>query len=165
MNPQIFTNGRVNIIDNQHTQPYPLHEHKDNKVNDYHEALTGNQYNTVLSRAYFSKENIVIIHNGIRAGVYNKSGGNYVIGQQDENNIKIIMRGVFLDYVRHLPNVTEEILFLNNIVVDQCVHNIYNEAKAYMRYKQDVSTLAIPLDKPVSDHLKGSKQLELKPWF
>ena len=36
----------------------------------YSDALTGDQVNTPLSMAFFCKENIQILQNGIRAGVY-----------------------------------------------------------------------------------------------
>lgn len=161
-------NGRIDILSNNIPTPsYTMTEqsNSDNNPTSYDDALTGTYTNSVLSRAFFSKENIQIIHNGIRAGVYNKSNGRYVIGTQSIDNIKIIMRSTYLEYARHKQNITEEIKELNSIVLDYCIHNAYNEATSYLQYKKDVSTMAVPLNKPESTYVKGSKQLQTNPWI
>ena len=48
--------------------------------------------NSGISDLYFSKENIQIIQNGLRAGVYKKSNGSYVIDEQNHDELMIIMR-------------------------------------------------------------------------
>lgn len=153
-------NGRIDILDvvrdSNYTEP---------EITSYHEALTGDTYNSPLSRAFFSAENIQIIHNGIRAGVYVLSNNNYIIGNQDINTIKIIMRGVYMKYVRHIPDVRKEIEYLNSIVLDYCIHNVYNEIGGYLKYKKDASTLAVPMNKPETTNSKGENQLEFKKWF
>ena len=69
---------------------------------------------TILSRAYFCDKNIQIIHNAIRATVYKNSNNNYLIGQQNEDTLKIIMRSIFLQYSRNDPNnITQQISKLN----------------------------------------------------
>lgn len=155
-------NGRINIMNNTNT-PY---EHDEYDNTSYKEALLGDKMDTVLSTAFFSKENIEIIQNGIRVGVYNKSGGKYIINKQDVTNIKIIMRGIFLDHARYVPNqITEEIKYLNKVVLDECVHKIFSEVIAYLKYKKDVSTLPEPIGRPQVDPNKDHKQLELtKPY-
>ena len=144
--------------------PYEQHGYDNTS---YNEALIGEKMDTVLSNAFFSKENIEIIQNGIRVGVYNKSGGKYIISKQDVTNIKIIMRGIFLEHVRYVPNqITEEIKYLNSIVLDECVHKIFSEVIAHMKYKRDVSTLPELMERPQMDPNKDHKQLELtKPYY
>ena len=107
-----------------------------------------------------------IIQNGIRAGVFKMSNGRYSVGPQDETNLQIIMRSTFLQNARNNPNnITEQINELNNLVLKYCVPNVFNEATAYIKYKNDVSTLAVPNSRPAFVSVKGDKQLELKPWF
>ena len=152
-------NGRVNIMGETNV---PYEGEYDNT--GYNEALIGEKMSTVLSRAFFSKENIEIIQNGIKAGVYRKSGGKYIVGKQDVANIKIIMRGIFLDHAKHVPNqITEEVKYLNTLVLDECIHNVYSSATSYMKYKRDVSTLPTPMERPQMDPHKDHKQLELTP--
>ena len=102
-----------------------------------------------------SKENIEIIQNGIRAGVYNLSKGSYIIAPQSEDNIKIIMRSVYLDNCSNLPNnITNQIQELNDIVLEYCIPKVYGEAKGYLTYLHDVSNLAIPIQRPTSSAYK-----------
>ena len=51
----------------------------------------------LCSAAFFSKENIQIIQNAIKAGVYKLSNGNFVVGNQNEDTLKIIMRSIYLE--------------------------------------------------------------------
>ena len=115
--------------------------------------------------AFFSEHNIRIIQNGIRAGVYHRSNGQYVIGAQDCDSLKIVMRSVFLQYSANQPNnITQQIAQLNKIVLEYCIQQVYSEAQGYMQYMNDVSTLVVPISHPVSVS-KNDRQLELKSWF
>ena len=94
--------------------------------------------------------NIDILQNGIRAGVYNRSNGNYLIGTQNCDELKIIMRSIFLQNAKNVStNIPEQITALNKIVLDYAIHQVYGEAEGYMKYKRDASTLAMPLEPPV----------------
>jgi hypothetical protein len=132
---------------------------------DFRGAMTGNWYNTLLSDAFFSDKNMQIIQNGIRAGVYKMSNGQYIIGEQNPNELKIIMRSVFLQYSKNLPNnIKEQITTLNNLVLDYAIKQVYGEAVGYMKYKYDTSTMYEPISRPVLSKT-NDKQLILKKWF
>ena len=48
--------------------------------------------------------------------MYNRSNGQYVIGSQDCDSLKIVMRSVFLQYSANQPgNITQQITDLNKI--------------------------------------------------
>ena len=118
-----------------------------------------------LSDAFFSQQNIQIIQNGIRAGIYHKSNGQYTIGPQDCDSLKIVMRSVFLQHsANQLNNITQQISELNKIVLDYCIQQVYSEAQGYMKYIDDVSTLVVPIAHPVMAS-QNDRQLELKSWF
>lgn len=160
------SNGRVDILSPNTNVLFSM---KDRIVvdsqNDFRGAMTGNWYNTQLSDAFFSAKNIQIIQNGIRAGVYKMSNGQYVIGEQNPNELKIIMRSVFLQYSKNLPNnITEQIASLNNLVLDYAVRQVYGEAVGYMKYKYDTSNMYEPISRPVLSKT-NDKQLVLKKWF
>ena len=72
-------NGRVNIEQPSTDVLFNLKDKIAVKSSDYRDALTGTIVKTNLSNAYFSKENVDIIQNGIRAGVYNLSKGSYIL--------------------------------------------------------------------------------------
>jgi hypothetical protein len=59
--------------------------------------------------------------------------------------------------------VSRFIKTLNQMVLNYCIPQIYGEAQGYIKYKNDVSTLAVPIDRPVSTYTNNS--LELKKWF
>jgi hypothetical protein len=127
--------------------------------------MTGNWNDTPLSVAYFSARNIQILQNGIRSGVYNKSNGQYVVGEQNCDELKIIMRSVFLQHSKNLAiDIPGQIQLLNDFVLNYAVNQVYGEADGYMKYKRDASTLVVPLSTPILSY-SNDKQLELKHWF
>ena len=135
------------------------------KPKSFYDALTGSWDDSPLSRAYFSAENQQILQNGIRAGVYNMSGGRYSIAQQSYEELKIIMRAIFLQETTNTPgNLTSQIQRLNTLVLNYVVPKVFNEAKGYLVYIRDASTLVVPLSAPVSS-VSYDKTLELKPFF
>ena len=120
---------------------------------------------TQLSSIYFSRENIQILQNGIRAGVYHKSNGQYTIGPQDCDSLKIIMRSVFLqNSSNQINNIQEQIEELNKMVLNFCIQQVYSEAQGYMKYIDDASTLVVPIAHPVMAD-NSDRELVLKPWF
>ena len=113
---------------------------------------------------FFSAENVQIIQNAIKAGVYSRSNSQYVIGNQDEDTLKIIMRSTFLQYSSNQPiNITSQIESLNSLVIGYAVPQILSEAEGYIKYKKDVSTLAVPHARPKSTY--HSNTLFFKGFF
>ena len=160
------TNGRVNILGPTMNQ-FSLFDKIPTKSDSstFHDAMTGNFQDSTLSIAFFSKENMQIIQNAIRAGVYEMSNQQYVIDSQNCDTLKIIMRSVFLQSSTNLPNrIAEQIQSLNDLVVKYCIKQIYSEAQSYINYKRDVSTMYTPIDRPTQPDY-NNKTLELKPWF
>jgi len=136
-----------------------------NDTSSFRDALKGNLDDTPLSLAFFSGKNIQIIQNAIRAGVYNKSNGMYLISPQDPDVIKTIMRSMYLQgSINALSNYTEQIIGLNKLVVDYAVNQIYGEVDGYMKYKRDASNMYTLIPYPTMATTKA-KTLELKKWF
>jgi hypothetical protein len=162
----INSNGRINLLSQDTNTLFSLTDRIPiSRTADYSEAMTGNWTDTLLSTTYFSSKNIKIIQNGIRIGVFQRSNGQYLIGEQNEDELKIIMRGVFLQDSLNLPNnIKEQVENLNKIVLNYAIPQIYGEAQGYMKYKYDVSTLAVPMEHPIMSKT-NNKQLELKKWF
>jgi hypothetical protein len=159
-------NGRVNIKTPNSSKLFDLYDKiPANQCVTFRNATQGLWNDTPLSLAFFSYENIKILQNGLRAGVYKRSNGQYLIGEQDCDSLKIIMRSVFLQHSSNLPiNISEQINELNKIVLDYCIQQVYSEAQGYMKYVDDVSTLVVPIAHPVQAS-NTDRQLELKSWF
>jgi hypothetical protein len=120
-----------------------------NKSTEFREALTGTLEENDFSKAYFSAENVQIIQNGIRAGVYERSGNKFTVAPQNIDQLKIIMRSYFLKFADiGTTRIREEIASLNARVLNYCVNEVYSAALSYRKYIDDISTLPVPLDKP-----------------
>jgi len=136
-----------------------------NQVTTVRNPLKGVWDENKLSKVFFSKENISIIQNGIRAGVYRMSRGKYLIDNQDSDQLLIIMRSTFIENSQNLPNnITDQVENLNNIIINYCSERVYNEAKGYLRYLKDASTIAPPLTYPTMTENK-KHQLIFKSFF
>ena len=157
-------NGRVNIVTPDTKTQFALYDKIPVKVDAFTDALNGNIYNTVLSDAFFSKANIQMLQNQIRHAIYNVSNGQFTIGEQDNDTLKVIMRAIYLQNSLNLKcNIKAQIQSLNQLVLNYCVPQIYGEVKGYVKFKEDISTLATPMARPaMTSH---SKQLIMKPWF
>jgi hypothetical protein len=171
MNTYKTSNGRVDII-NKTQGPdlsrlfaiydkIPAHQ-----CSTFREPTLGQWDETSLSKAYFSKENIQIIQNGIRAGVWKKSNKQYTVGSQDCDTLKVIMRSVFLQHsANQEQNISGQILELNKIVLDYCIFHVYSEAQGYVKYLNDVSSLAVPLAPPIMESQRDKNNYLMPNWF
>jgi hypothetical protein len=137
-----------------------------NQCVSFREPTLGQWDETPLSKAYFSQNNIQIIQNGIRAGVYKKSNSQYTVAPQDCESLKIIMRSIFLQHATNQPKqISQQIAELNQIVLEYCIFHVYSEAQGYMKYLTDVSTLAVPLAAPVMASQNDKRNYRMPTWF
>jgi hypothetical protein len=162
----LSTNGRVNILQPKTPDLFQMYDKIPvNQIATYRNPTEGLWNNTELSDMFFSSKNIRIIQNGMRAGVAKRSNGKYIISDQDEDTLKIIMRSVFLQNSKNLPNDVEgQVYQLNKIVWDYTIPQLYGEAQGYMKYLEDASTMYKPIPPPILSS-NNDKELVLKPWF
>lgn len=161
-----INNGRVDIKSPDTSNLFSMFDKiPANQCASFRNPTEGLWDETYLSKAFFSQQNIQIIQNGIRSGVYNKSNGQYLIGLQDCDPLKIIMRSIYLQYSANQPNnLTQQIEELNKIVLNYCIQQVYGEAQGYLKYIDDASTLVVPIAHPVMAN-NTDRTLELKTWF
>ena len=161
-----YSNGRVDIKSPNTSVLFNMYDKiSANQCSTFRNPTLGLWNETQLSTCFFSKENIQIIQNGIRAGVYKKSNNQYLVGQQDCDSLKIIMRSIFLQYAANKKNnITSQIEELNRMVLNYCIESVYGEAQGYIKYLYDASTLVVPISHPVMAN-NSDKELVLKPWF
>jgi hypothetical protein len=157
-------NGRINLLDApNHMALFDRTANRQAKT--FHDAMQGTWEETPLSCSFFCGANQQIIQNGIRAAVYRMSKNQYVISEQPYDTLQIIMRGIFLQEAKNIPgNYTSQIEELNRKVVAYVAPKVFGEAKGYLTYLKDASTLAVPIATPVSS-VAYDKTLELKPFF
>jgi len=160
------SNGRVDIKSPNTQNLFNLYDKiPAHQCTTFRSPLEGIWENSVLSELYFSRENLEIIQNAIRRGIYDKTNGKYIIDNQDCDALKTIMRGIYLEHSANLPyNITQQIEELDKMVINFCIQQIYSELRGYVQYLHDASTLVVPIAPPIFSKI-SDKQLELKPWF
>jgi len=164
--PQLSSNGRVDIKTPRTQDLFQMYDKIPvNQCATFRNPTEGLWNNTLLSESFFSSRNICAIQNGIRAGVSERSNGQFIIGNQDEDTLKIIMRSIFLQHAANQPtNIKEQVKQLNKIVWDYSIPQVYGEAQGYRQYIKDASTMYTPIAHPIMTD-NNDKELILKPWF
>ena len=159
-------NGRVDIKSPNTSALFEMYDKiPANQCVTFRNPTEGLWTDTNLSQTFFSQQNIQILQNGIRAGVYHRSNGQYTIGPQDCDSLKIVMRSVYLQNAANQPNnITQQVVELNKIVLNFCIQQVYSEAQGYMKYIDDASTLVVPIAHPVMAD-NTDRELEFKTWF
>ena len=153
-------NGRV-IDLNRGIEPIPMFAN-DNNNNDNFKfiALQGIQESSPLSMLFFSKQNMDILQLHIRYEVWKRSNKVYIISNQSETELEIIMRAFYLQHSRNMNNrLVIQIKQLNQMIVEWVVPQILSEIKQYYGYLEDVQRLALPVELPQNVSSKGTKLL------
>jgi hypothetical protein len=162
--PTSIRNGRVDILNNIKGSSKMVKESilSENNVNSISQSLT----NTQLSLNFFSKENINKIQNLIRKTVYYRSNYTHIISAQNEQELLIIMRSMYLQYGKNLDyDIDKQTNVLNNMTIDWAVINILSNIDQYISYKKTCSTLPMPLERAQLSSQKGTKSLEITKAF
>ena len=74
------------------------------------------------------------------------------------------MRGIYLQHALHKDDhIKEQVETLNQLVLDYCVPQLYSELMSYIKYKHDITTLAVPLRNPI--YYSSDKTIELNRFF
>jgi hypothetical protein len=108
----------------------------------------------------------VIVQNKIRREVYDRSKGEFLVDAQSADELMIVMRSMYLQYGKNLPDhISEQITELNQIVADWCVPKILAEASMHRSYLRDIQQLPVPMSHPVLLTKAGSKSEEFRGFF
>lgn len=131
------------------------------------DMLRGNWEKNALSDSFFSSRNVDAIQNAIRKEVHARSGSKgYVIDNQSVDELKIIMRSLYLQYARNSPHdISGQVAELNTRVVDWCVPNILSAVDHYQYYLQDIQSMPVPLARSVHMSRAGTKSVPLGPFM
>lgn len=142
--------------------PYPLFQEDKLRPTTVRKQATGGltvECN-LLNQLFLSPENIENLQQRIRYEVYKASDKQHIIGRQDETELVIIMRSIYLTYGRNLPtNIKQQIQDLNDLVVQDCIPKILSGIAGEQRYLYDASSNPMPLSHPQSMSGKGMKIL------
>tara|TARA_B110000259_G_scaffold153644_2_gene173951 strand:- start:2810 stop:3265 length:456 start_codon:yes stop_codon:yes gene_type:complete len=124
------------------------------------DATKGFMSKNCLNDLFFGNTNMEALQIGIKNMVANTTNGKEIISKQNEIELKIIMRSIYLQYGKNLEdNIVEQVRDLNKKVLDYCVPKILSEIEQYNIYVRDASNLYTPIQNSVNVSNKGSKTL------
>jgi len=162
----ILLNGRVDLISNMPKFNIPQYQNIQSKNDTFtREATLGQITRNSVSDLVFSYKNIEALQEVIRYRVYVESSGQFTIDRQSDNELKTIMRSIYLQYGIGNNDCIGQVRKLNARVLEWIVPEVLNNLLQYERYKQDVSTLPMPLDRSPLATMKGTRSLEFKTFM
>ena len=106
-----------------------------------------------LGKTYFSKQNIQIIQNNIRYGVFTKSKNQFNSPEQPIEILMPVMEKVFYKYT--LKNITipidisNHIFMLNSHVIQQLIPVSYQNMLHRQQYLKKLNTKWVPNELPI----------------
>jgi len=157
-----FQNGRVIGVSNvKGGNQFKMFTQNNNNCNNAKETiLYGTLTRSKLSDAFFSKKNMENLQDNLRYRVYVASGGEYQIGKQNNTDLTIIMRAIYLQYAKHLPtNITGQIRELNRQVIEFALPKVMSEVKQYIHYVRQLETLPAQIPLPINVSSSGTRTL------
>ena len=108
-----------------------------------------------LEKTFFSKENINTINKMLILNVYNKTNNQFLICNQSESKLIIVMRYIFIEYSKNLLfKIKEQVEELNNLTVNEITPHIISNAEQKIGYLKDIYTQPIGPPLPISTNFK-----------
>jgi hypothetical protein len=130
------------------------------------DMLRGNWDKNPVAERFFTASNASLIQATIRKEVLARSGPKrYAIDDQSIDELKMIMRGLYLQYAKNNPtNIDGQVNELNNLVIEWCVPRILSEIDHYYYYLKDISHMPVPLTQPMNMSSAGTRSLPMQPF-
>jgi len=150
-------NGRI-TLDSMNANDYSFADNTLKPI--YKSQIISGITPTPLYKKFFSSSNMVFLQTTIIDNV--KTQTAHTITKQDETNLIVIMRSIYLQYIKNTDDFQTELNTMNSYVIKYCVNNIINNINHYLYYLQDISKLPRPLEHPKymrPDGLKNYKDV------
>lgn len=124
------------------------------------DATKGFMSKNCLNDLFFGNTNMEALQMGMRNMVANATDGKEIISKQNEIELKVIMRSIYLQYGKNQnTNLQGQIRELNKHVLKYCVENIHSNLKQYNGYISDITKERDVMEMPQFVHTKGDKTL------
>ena len=144
-------NGRVDISGKPKKGDYiPLYKSDQNPIkNINNQYLTPTYEETREQRLFFSKENIENLQKLLKYHVWVQSGKKHVIGNQDIDQLLVIMKSMYLQFgTNNAADAIKQVKRLNAFVLEYSVPNILSNIEMNTTYKKAVSSIPQPMELP-----------------
>jgi len=151
-----FTNNNYESFYKMYQQP--KNEENYDKARYATKSLFEKNHITIV---FFSDENIKRIQRKIKEEIFIKTKGQYTLDEdQDESDLMIAMRAVYLDKCKNLPGETiRQVKLLNKQTVDYILPDMITNIKQYFGYIKDINQPLIPMMRPMNVNNAGRKLL------
>jgi hypothetical protein len=138
-----------------------LQEHRKNYTNMASTALKGIQSESELSKLFFSDDNMKRIQRMIRKEVFKRTNGEFRLDiDQDETELFLAMRAVYMEHARFLMNQTvRQCKRLNEKVVSEICPGAITNIRQDYGYLKEINKPLSPIDRPLNMGTKGRKTL------
>jgi len=110
-----------------------------------------------ITVVFFSDENMRRIQKKIREEVYRRTNGQYQLDEdQDEADLTIVMRSIYLDKCKNLPGETvRQVKLLNQQTVDYIIPDLISNIKQYFGYIKDINKPLQVIQRPLATNRAG----------
>jgi uncharacterized sporulation protein YeaH/YhbH (DUF444 family) len=158
-------NGRVDISGRAEAQFATFYGESRGRSRGRHEASGSDAIRHQLQRNpladyFFGELNVDALQEALRYSVFRASEGRVVIGRQSEEELRIVMRAVYLQHARHMAaDIPGQVRELNARVLKYTVPTVHSAVAMYQRYVRDVSQLPSPMERGVHTSKAGSDTL------
>jgi len=138
-----------------------LQEHRKNYGNMASTALKGIQNDSELARLYFSDTNMKRLQRMIKQAVFERTNGQFRLDvDQEQRDLLIMMRSVYLEQARFLPNsIVRQCKKLNAEVVKEALPGILTEIRQYYGYLREINKPLTPIPREQNVSNKGRNLL------
>jgi hypothetical protein len=167
-NPTGFTNNwlesrkNVHLFDQNYKDFALYNEHQAPAAvnNTYRDILKTVVERDAVSDMFFSHKNLQFLKHFICDNIYKKSGGLYRITPeaQSDNSLLEVMRSIYLEYSKHLPDqIKEQVAELNYLVATDMIPRTISSIQLNLAYQRDQSQQPLPMDRPQYVSSTGTK--------
>ncbi len=110
---------------------------------------------------FFSNDNMSRIQKRIREEVVKRTKGQYILDEdQDESDLMIVMRAVYLDKCKNLPGQpVRQVKILNEQTIEYIVPDLISNIKQYFGYIKDINAPLKPMMRPMNVNNAGRRLL------
>ena len=146
------------LAPNESIKPYELYKNSTSQQNTGVDIISNIVVPNAVSRTFFSNDNVERIQLQIINEVYKQSKRQ--ISKQSYQELQIIMKSIYLQYSRNLPNnIEEQVYTLNKYVINECVSIIIPNVTQDNKYITEI-TGPIPINpRSINVSNKGDKSL------
>jgi hypothetical protein len=145
---------------------YSIHEKWTPRASYGSAMLKGIQQESLLSFYFFSIENIEHLQWLIRRKIYEMSDGKYKIDKQNQDELLVIMRSVYLEYsINNREKINRQIVCLNNKVLEYVCPQVLSSVRMYEQYLRDSTQPYNTMERPQFESMRGTKSYDLSKFL